>query len=255
MHILYVDEAGTQREARHFVVAGLSLFERQTYHLAEDIFKIQAAYFPEATEPLELHASKLRAPNEHAEPPFNSVDRTQRFRLLDDVCETIIQAQPRLFGVAIEKGHLASSGDDPYELGFEQIVSRFDRMLGRVNRERGEDNRGLVVLAESSYRETSNGLLERSGRRGTGGAACGTWRTSPISHQPETRDYCSAQTSLPTRSIRDTSPATHCTSIGLPHSSIRVAGSFTDSFICPTGLGTATAPPASHDGNRPVSQS
>ena len=160
MHILYVDEAGTQREARHFVVAGLSLFERQTYHLAEDIFKIQAAYFPEATEPLELHASKLRAPNEHAEPPFNSVDRTQRFRLLDDVCETIIQAQPRLFGIAIEKGHLASSGDDPYELGFEQIVSRFDRMLGRVNRERGEDNRGLVVLAESSYREN----LERLAR-------------------------------------------------------------------------------------------
>ncbi len=47
MHILYVDEAGTQREARHFVVASLSLFERQTYHLAEELSRLQARYFPE----------------------------------------------------------------------------------------------------------------------------------------------------------------------------------------------------------------
>ena len=47
MHILYVDEAGTQREARHFVVASVSLFERQTYHLADELSRLQARYFPE----------------------------------------------------------------------------------------------------------------------------------------------------------------------------------------------------------------
>lgn len=159
MHILYLDEAGTQREARHFVVAGLSLFERQTYHLAEDLSRLQDDYFPQAPEPVEFHASKLRAPNERALPPYDSVDRTQRFRLLDDICDTIVQAQPTLFGIVMEKEHLVE-GDDPYERGFEQVVNRFDKMLARHNRTQDEVNRGLVVLAESSYREN----LERLAR-------------------------------------------------------------------------------------------
>ena len=44
--------------------------------------------------------------------------------------------------------------------GFEEIVNRFDRMLAREARDRGEPQRGLVILAESSYREN----LERLAR-------------------------------------------------------------------------------------------
>ena len=50
--------------------------------------------------------------------------------------------------------------DDPYDRGFEEIISRFDRMLARELRDRGEPQRGLVILAESSYREN----LERLAR-------------------------------------------------------------------------------------------
>ena len=60
----------------------------------------------------------------------------------------------------MEKEYIGDNGDDPYEHGFEQIVNRFDRMLARINRERGEQNRGLVVLAGSSYQAN----LERLAR-------------------------------------------------------------------------------------------
>ncbi len=166
MHILYLDEAGTHTGARYFVVAGLSLFERQTYYLAEELSRLQASYFPEEAEPVEFHASALRAPDEHARLPYSTVKRPQRFELLDAIGETIVRAQPRLFGIAMEKEYIASTSDEPYEHGFEQIVSRFDRMLTRVNRERDERNRGLVVLAESSYRENLEILARTIWSRG-----------------------------------------------------------------------------------------
>ncbi|GMV84572.1 MAG: hypothetical protein AMXMBFR80_04300 [Dehalococcoidia bacterium] len=164
MHILYLDESGTHAEARHFVVAGLSLFERQTYHLAEEINKLQARYFPNENDPVELHASALRAPDEHTKPPYDSISRSDRLELLDSVYDVLANAGARLFAVVMEKTHVEG---DPYERGFEQIVSRFDFMLSRVNRERDERNRGLVVLAESSYRENIEALARQIWAQGT----------------------------------------------------------------------------------------
>ena len=158
MHILYLDESGTHKEARCFVVAGLSLFERQTFHLAEDVNRLQTKHLPDEDSPVELHASGLRAPDEHVRPPLDKLDRAQRRELLDGVYETLAQSGSRLFAVAIDKAAIVG---DPYEHGFEQIVSRFDYMLSRVNRERDERNRGLVVLAESSYRENLEALARQ----------------------------------------------------------------------------------------------
>ena len=60
MHIIYLDESGTQAEARHFVVAGLSFFERQLHYASEELDRLQRQYFPDANEPIELHASALQ---------------------------------------------------------------------------------------------------------------------------------------------------------------------------------------------------
>lgn len=164
MHILYLDESGTHKEARHFVVAGLSLFERQTYHLAEDMNKLQAQYFPDETAQVELHASALRAPDNHVKPPYDSISRQERLELLDAIYDVIVRSEARLFAVVMEKSFL---NRDPYATGFEDIVNRFDYMLGRVNRERDERNRGLVVLAESSYRENIETLAREIWAQGT----------------------------------------------------------------------------------------
>ena len=44
MHIIYLDEAGTGSDASHFVVAGLSFFERQIYYVTEEMDRLQARY-------------------------------------------------------------------------------------------------------------------------------------------------------------------------------------------------------------------
>ena len=131
-------------------MAGLSFFDRQMYHVSEELDRLQARYFPNEKGPLEFHASVLRAPDAHIRPPFDTIPRAQRLELLDAIYEVLIRNEPRLFAVAMEKEYIEYIGDEPYGYGFEQIVSRFDFMLGRVNRERDERNRGLVVLAESS---------------------------------------------------------------------------------------------------------
>jgi Protein of unknown function (DUF3800) len=106
---LYLDESGTHAEARHFVVAGLSLFERQTYHLAEEVNKLQARYFPTESEPVELHAAALRGPDEHAKPPYNSIPRAARLELLDSVYDVLVRAGARLFAVVMGKNTLMAT--------------------------------------------------------------------------------------------------------------------------------------------------
>ena len=41
MYILYLDESGTHDESGHFVVAGIAVFERQTYCLAQGMERLQ----------------------------------------------------------------------------------------------------------------------------------------------------------------------------------------------------------------------
>ena len=55
---------------------------------------------------------------------------------------------------------------DPYERGFEEIVSRFDMLLSRIHRDLGEDQRGLIILAESSYKDNLELLARRIAAKG-----------------------------------------------------------------------------------------
>ena len=41
MYILYLAESGTHDESGHFVVAGIAVFERQTYFLAQGMERLQ----------------------------------------------------------------------------------------------------------------------------------------------------------------------------------------------------------------------
>ena len=162
MHILYLDESGTH-DARYFVVAGLSVFERRTYYLARELNRLQSRYFPNHSEPISFHATALHASAEQAPPPFDTLSRTERRDLLREIYQVIADTDVRLFAVAMEKAYLS---ENPYERGFEEIISRFDRMLVRLHREREEQQRGLVIVAESTYRENLEILAQRIAEEG-----------------------------------------------------------------------------------------
>ena len=76
LYITYLDESGTTKEARHFVVAGICVFERQTYFLAQELDRLQSAYFPEESGQVHFHASDLRAKDDHVKPPYDKLALT-----------------------------------------------------------------------------------------------------------------------------------------------------------------------------------
>lgn len=158
MHIAYLDESGTQKDARYFVLAGLIVFERNTLFLARELERIQAKYLPRYSDTAAFHAASLRAPSQRVPAPFNRLSQDERFQLISDVYQVITDSPARIITVAIEK---AAIEGDPYERGFEEIVSRFDLFLRRIYRERGKAQSGLIVVAESTYRKN----LELQARR------------------------------------------------------------------------------------------
>ena len=157
MHVLYLDESGTH-QSRYFVVAGLSVFEWETYFLAQRLDQIQSQYFPTDSGKVHFHASSLHAPRGRLPAPFDSLTGEQIQNLITDVYQVIAESRARIFAVAIEKAAITG---DPYERGFEEIINRFDRMLARILRDQGEPQRGLIVIAESSYRENLEVLARR----------------------------------------------------------------------------------------------
>lgn len=159
MHIVYVDESGTHAEARYFVVAGLAVFERETYYLSQSLDKLQAKYLPDLEERVTSHATVLRAPEGSVAEPFDKLTPDDRRRLLGEIYDVIAGSNARIFAVAMEKAYLGD--DDPYERALEEIVNRFDRMLARVLRDRGEAQRGILVISESSYRENLRALAAK----------------------------------------------------------------------------------------------
>lgn len=149
MHLLYVDESGNPEgaEDRHFVLAGLSAFEQNTYFLAKDVDSIKHKYFP-TLPPLDFHVSKIRAGSGF----WRNIDRPVREAVLTDLAHALVASagSVRLFGTVVEKDSTVH-GESAIKLAMEQVCKRFDIMLSRRWKEDGDKQRGLLVLAESSY--------------------------------------------------------------------------------------------------------
>jgi len=161
MYVLYLDESGTDSDASYFVLAGLAVFEREIYWYAQDLDAIQKRYLPDINYPVEFHASPLRHRDSKKVPePFNCLQLEERRQLVNDIYQVIRNRKGLLFGVAIEKAWCTH--EEPYERAFEDLTSRFDLFLRRINSTAGEnEQRGLIAVAESSYRRNLEVLGER----------------------------------------------------------------------------------------------
>ena len=173
MYILYLDESGTQGgEASYFVLAGLAVFEREIHWYARDLDDLQKEYLPQETEPVHFHATQLRAlQGARVAPPWDQIASERRHELRGRIYDVIRNRRGVAFGCAIEKAFASSRGEDPYERAFEDLTSRFDLFLSRVNQQAildgKEEQRGLIVLAESSYRRAIGHLARRLQAGGT----------------------------------------------------------------------------------------
>ena len=135
MYILYLDESGISTDAQYFVLAGLAVFEREIYWYAQELDSLQKKYLPDIDYPVEFHASPLRqADSKNVPEPFNLLSLGERRQMVKDIYNIIRNRRGILFGVAIEKAWCVK--EEPYDRAFEDLTSRFDLFLRRINASR-----------------------------------------------------------------------------------------------------------------------
>ncbi len=150
MHLLYLDDSGSAKNPsdKYVILAGISVYERQTHWLGQELDKLAAKAWPEKPQSLEFRGSDIFSGKKH----WRGIDKYKRLEIYREALE-IIRRNTRsvLFGAAINK--VAVSPRDPTEYAFEQLASRFDQMLLRFFRQKNPQ-RGIIVFDKSSY-ETS----------------------------------------------------------------------------------------------------
>lgn len=173
MYVLYLDESGSHgSEASCFVLAGLAAFEREIHWFSQDLDALQTEYFPNEIAPVHFHATKLhRRASQELEHPWNQLTVEQRQTIKVRLGGIISTRRGILFGCTVERQYAEARHEDAYERAFEDVVSRFDLFLARQNRfiaaEGGEEQRGIIVLAESGYQKTIALLAHRFQSTGT----------------------------------------------------------------------------------------
>jgi hypothetical protein len=149
MYLLYADESGSIGDPteRYFVLAGLSVFEREPHWLEKDLEEIAKRFDPLDPQSVELHGSPMRA----GKGKWRHHPRHVREQaILDALSVGVCNRHPghvRLFAAVIEKKNFA--GENIAEIAFEQLSSRFDQFLGRLH-QKGNTQRGLILFDKSS---------------------------------------------------------------------------------------------------------
>ncbi|SDH83869.1 DUF3800 domain-containing protein [Roseospirillum parvum] len=156
MYLLYLDDSGSVRNAddRHIVLAGVAVFERTPYWLSNELDTLAHRIWPEAPEELEFRGTDMRA----GKKKWRRIPRTERDQAYREALQRLaIRRDALLFGAAVHRQAVAP--EDPMEHAFEQVCNRFDRFLGRLHKN-GNTQRGLIVLDESSYETSLQGLAK-----------------------------------------------------------------------------------------------
>jgi len=150
VHLLYLDESGSASDPgqQFFVLAGVSVFERESHWVEQQLNAVAQRFAPDAPYSVELHGSPMRS----GHGAWRRHPKDDRFQAIRDALQVgVAERSPRsvrLFGAVIKKSAVA--GQDPVELAFEQLTSRFDRYLKRLFNKHNDAQRGLILLDKSS---------------------------------------------------------------------------------------------------------
>jgi hypothetical protein len=149
MHLLYLDDSGSvkNQDEKHFILAGVAIFERQAYWLQKALDDLANSLGHSESDPFEFHGNQILAGRGR----WRRIRIEQRRAVIREALATaqsLLPDQWRLFGVVVDKQSL--SPEDAVEYTFEQLCNRFDRFLSRLYHQDGHNQRGLIVLDKSS---------------------------------------------------------------------------------------------------------
>jgi hypothetical protein len=162
MFILYIDDSGSIKnpDEQHFVLAGLAVFERQIYHLINDLDNVVSSFALGDESQIELHGSPMYTGK--TLPWRGEKDRETRNKMIQDALAVLTRASKsvKAFGVVVEKKAITNA--NPVEYAFEEICNRFDLYLSRIYQSRGgrdeDKQKGLIVMDESHHEKPLQAL-------------------------------------------------------------------------------------------------
>lgn len=155
MHLLYLDESGHAHDpsTQFFVLAGFSVFERQTHWLEGQIDPVAARF--SATDPrsIEFHGSPMRG----GQGDWKGVPPQDRVQAVVDILNLLSdrQLKLRVYACVIEKALI--NPEDILATAFEDVATCFDGYL-RSLYQQGNPQRGIVILDKSNYEEKIQSL-------------------------------------------------------------------------------------------------
>jgi hypothetical protein len=128
----------------------LSVYEAQANYFTRELDKLAEGINPQNPNSVEFHASDIFSGRGA---PWHGMKRLDRLEVIKKVLRVVESAYDtaRVFLCAVHKKSYPSS--DPMELAFEDLCSRFNLYLQRIQSEE-QKQRGLIILDNSSY-ETS----------------------------------------------------------------------------------------------------
>lgn len=167
VYLLYLDDSGSVKNPteRHFVLAGVAVFERVIYHLISETDQFVSGLGVGPVHDVELHASVMA--NGKKAPWKGTMLRPDRLAAIEGGLDLLKNANRGVVAFAVVVDKQAVSPDDPVERAFEEICNRFNLFLARQWNRKGEKHRGLVVMDKTHYEETLQGLARDFRDQGT----------------------------------------------------------------------------------------
>ena len=165
MHLLYLDDAGSAKNQAedYFVLGGVSIFEPQVHWVTQKLDQLAQSICPDEPDSVEFHASEIFS---RRAAPWRDLSREEAQGVIKAVLGILNQSydSARAFACAVHKDSYPDQ--DPVELAFEDLCSRFDRYLGRLRNE-GDRQRGLLILDKSAYETTLQKMARNFRKIGT----------------------------------------------------------------------------------------
>lgn len=151
MYLLYLDESGSVDDpnSNFFVMAGVSVFERQTHWAETAMDHIAKRFEPNNASSLEFHATLMRSGREQ----WRFFEVTDRVQATVDVLNVLNNDHNahKVFAVVIDKRVVPA--DQVISLAYERIAVCFDDYLARLyTTSKGKNpQRGIVIFDKSIY--------------------------------------------------------------------------------------------------------
>ena len=164
MFVLYLDDSGSVKNPLedYFVLGGVAVPENSIRWLSHQLDKLAEELSSDAPSAIEFHAADIFGGRDGIWQTYRN--RNDRIEILKRVLFILDNAYSEIvtFACAVHKGSFPDQ--DPVVLAFEEVSSRFDLYLQRLNGTAAAKHKGLIVLDKASY-ETNLQNLAASFRR------------------------------------------------------------------------------------------